>query len=168
MNKIISVTIVIVIVLVGVTLSYTTLDFAYPQITHEINSGKYQSISLLPNEGVETMEFIVRASTWFIHYEIESFDERSNLKMTLIGEKNNGTLLMLRFNSKKKMIEWSGSIVTGTVKKNIWLLTSQNLVQPDLPPGKYHIKINWKEVKFNINILEAQNLQFPFLTKMVI
>ena len=168
MNKLIPVSIVFATVLLGATLSYVTLDFAYPQVTFELKDGKYQSISLFPNEGTGTMEFTVSASTWFIQYEIESFDERSNLKITLMGEKSNGTLLMLRFNSKKKVIELSGSIATGKAKKNVWLLTSQNLVQPDLPPSTYRLKIDWKEIKFHIKILESQSPQIPFLMKMAI
>lgn len=161
MNKLIPVSIVFVTVILGVALFYSTLDYVYPQVTYGLNSGKYQSISLVPNEGTETMEFTVSASTWFIQCEIESFDERSNLKITLMGEINNGTLLMLRFNSKKKVVEWSGSIATEG-KKNFWLLTSQNFVQPYLPPGTYNLKIDWKEIKFRIKILEAQSLQTPF------
>ncbi len=168
MNKLIPVSIVFVSVMLGVTLSYAALDFSYPQVTNELNAGKYLSISLSPNEGTETMEFTVSASTWFIQCEIESFDERSNLKITLMGEKNNGTLLMLRFNPKKKVIEWSGSIATGKAKKNVWLLTSQNLIQPDLPPGTYRLKIDWKEIRFSIDILESQSPQIPFLTNMAI
>ncbi len=156
--------IVFVIVLSGVALSYGTMDYAYPQITHELNSGKYQSMSLIPNEGEETMEFTISSSTWFIQYGIESFDERSNLKITLTGEKNNGTLLMLKFNPKKKAAEWSGSIAAGT-KKNFWLLTFQNFVQPDLPPGTYRLKMDWKEITFKIKILEAQAPQIPFLAR---